>query len=97
MKTVKTESLYQFFIDYLGHTKDQLRNSCDLPLIKNGQLVPAEKFNIGDVWNFEFVSSTRLGENVEIVKQFTVVEYDSVNHKLEEKEKSVDFTDKIQY
>ena len=97
MKTVKNKSLYQFFIDYLGYTKDLLRNSCDLPRINNDQLIPADKFNIGDVWSFEFVSSTRLSENVEIVKEFKVVEYDSVNHRFEEVKKSVEFTDKIDY
>ena len=87
MNVVKKESLHSFYVDLLNWESRSF--GCgDATPPKDGCIVPAINFVVGDKWRFE---NEDYHEGTESHITFVVVEFDSINHKLKEEEKDINY------
>ena len=87
MIIVKQKSLRQFAIDYYG---DLEVKGCSLQAPSDGWVIPASTTKIGDVIRFERGEDDPCSDTEEWV-EFEVVEFDSINNKLKEINKDINY------
>ena len=56
-KQVKHKSLTLWWVNYFGVDRKEIDRSCQLELPYDGMILPADKFTLGEVWEFELNGS----------------------------------------